>query len=158
MVAADLLRTGQEHEHASRRRTQRQLDRACRPKLQRFRRAAADMLDPDREQAALAAHHRRAAEMGCHRAAVERRRHDDEPQVWSQGVLHLEAQSQAEIRVQRALVELIEDHGAVGLQRRIALQIAGEQPFGDDFDPGVRADAAVEPHGIADRVADRLAQ
>ena len=114
--AADLARSGQEDQDAAGDGTQRQLDGARDPQLQRLGRVAAQMLDPDREQPPVAAHHRRAAQMRGQGRAVQRRRHDQQPQVGAQRLLHLQAQGEPEIGVERALVELVEDHRAIGFQ------------------------------------------
>ena len=63
-----------------------------------------------------------------------------------------------EVGLQPALVQLVEDHAADALERRIVLQHAQEQAVGHDLDARARADLAVEPHAIAHRLADRLAE
>ena len=65
----------------------------------------------DREGAAGALDHRRVAEQARDARAVERRRHHQQPEVLAQPLLHVARQRQAEIGVERALVELIEENG-----------------------------------------------
>ncbi|HEX2596981.1 MAG TPA: DEAD/DEAH box helicase, partial [Luteimonas sp.] len=52
----------------------------------------------------------------------------------------------------------VEQHGAHPLQRRIVLQHAGEDAFGDDFDPGARGHLGLEADAIADGLADGFAE
>ena len=105
-----------------------------------------------------AADHGRAAQMPGQVRAVQRRRHAEQAQIRAQGGLDLQAQGQAQIGVERALVELVENHQPVGLQRRVSLQAAGEQALGHHLDPGAGSEAAVEAHGVAHRAAYGLAQ
>ena len=66
----------------------------------------------DRPGAALGGDDRRAAHQRGDRGGVEGRRHDEEAQVGAQRAADLERQRQAEVGLQRALVELVEDHAA----------------------------------------------
>ena len=116
------------------------------------------MLDPDREQPPVAAHHRCSAQMRCEGGTIECRRHGQQPQIRAQRLLDFQAQGEPEIGVQGALVEFVEDHGTIGSQAGVALQVAGEQPLGDHLDPRRAADLPVEAHGVADGFAHRLAQ
>ena len=73
----------------------------------------------DRKSAALAFDHRRAAEKLRHPRAVERRRHDQDFQVLAQTLLRIARQREAEIGIERALVEFVEQHRGDAGQFRI---------------------------------------
>ena len=64
----------------------------------------------DRMGAALAFDHRRAAHQRRETRAVERRRHGEQAQVRPQRRLRVERQGEAEIAVEAALVDLVEQH------------------------------------------------
>ena len=107
--------------------------------------------------AALAFDHRRVAHQRRETGAVERRRHGEQAEVGPQRALRVERQRQAEIAVEAALVDLVEQHGGDAGQLGIGLDALQEDALGEDEDPGARRAPAVEPRGIADRLADRLA-
>ncbi len=65
----------------------------------------------------------------------------------------MEGQSEAQVRMEGALVELVEDHEAHPLQGRIRLEHAGENPFRDHLDAGLGAHPGVHPHPVAHRAA-----
>ncbi|MFO1061193.1 MAG: hypothetical protein U1E53_30030 [Dongiaceae bacterium] len=109
-----------------------------------------------REGAALAAQHR-GAEQGRQALAFERRAHRHQPEVGAQRGARLEAERQAEIALQRALMHLVEDHRRDPGEAGILLQQPGQDALGQHLDAGARADAAVEPDAVADRLAHRLA-
>jgi hypothetical protein len=89
--------------------------------------------------------------------AVERRRHHDKAQVGTQVRLHVERERGAEVAVQVAFVEFIEeDRGDAG-QFRVVLDHAREDAFGDDFDARRLRDLRFEADAVADRFADTLA-
>ena len=67
------------------------------------------------------------------------------------------ASAMREIGVNASLVELVEDDGGEVGEQRIALQPRGQDAFGDDQQPGVGAEAAVETHLPADLAANRPA-
>ena len=68
------------------------------------------MLDLDRKLPARAAHQRCLAQMPGEPGAVQRGRHEQQLEVGPQRCLHLQAQGQAQIGVERALVEFVENH------------------------------------------------
>ena len=100
----------------------------------------------------------RTAEAPGHRTGIERRRHRDHAEVFAQGGLGLAHQRKRQIAVQAALVQFVEDHAADVFQRGIVLQHPQEQAVGHDLDAGARADLGIEPHAIAHRLADLLAE
>ena len=114
---------------------------------------AGPIADIDGKRPAFAFQHRRIAQQRCHACAVERRRHDQKLQIRPQARLHVERQCQAEIRIETALVELVEKHGGNVFQVRIVEDHPGEDAFGDDEDARLRRDLVFEPHAIADRCA-----
>jgi len=84
--------------------------------------------------------------------------HDEQLEIRSEVLLHVERQGERQVRLQAALVELIEDHGGDALERRIALHHARQHALGDDLDACGARDARLEPHAITDGLADRLTQ
>src|ERR1700691_2804437 len=72
--------------------------------------------------------------------------------------LYVECKRQAEIRIERPFMELIEDDGGDSLQRRVSQDHAAEDAFGDDFDACLRRDARHEPHAKPNSILDRLAE
>ncbi len=63
--------------------------------------------------------------------------------------LRIKSQRETEIRLQVALVELVEDHAIDVLERGIALQSARQDALGHDFDARRSADAGFEPGAVA---------
>ena len=63
----------------------------------------------------------------------------------------------AEIRVQAALVELVDDDGSDVAEQRILLQPRGQDAFGDDGQAGVGGGAAIEPDVPSHLAAERPA-
>ena len=153
--ALDLALAGQEGEHAAALLRQRLPHRACNRILHRRARRALGMARLDRKAPAGALHHRGVAEQARDPRAVERRRHDQQPQVRPQGALHVERQREAEIGIQRTLVELVEKHGGDAREFRIVEDHARQDALGRDEDPCARGHPGFHAHGIADR-APRL--
>jgi hypothetical protein len=71
--------------------------------------------------------------------------------------LRVECQRQAEVAVEAALVDLVEQDGGDAGELRVGLDAAAEDAFGEDEDAGAGGAPGVEPGGIADRLADPLA-
>ena len=111
----------------------------------------------DRESAAFADDDRCIAEEGRDARAVEGRGHGDEPQILAQPGLRVERQRETKIGIERALVELVEDHGRDAGERGIVEDEAREHAFRHDFEAGVARDARTEPHAQAHGPADVLA-
>ena len=55
-------------------------------------------------------------------------------------------------------MEFVEDQQAHAIQRRVVLQAAGEDAFGDHLDTRSGADFAVQPNAVADGFADLFTQ
>jgi hypothetical protein len=105
-----------------------------------------------------ARHDRRAAEQCRDRPTIERRGHDEDSEVVAQDGPRLQRQRESDIGVEIPLVELIEDHEADAVERRIVLQHPSEHAFGHDLDARPRPDARVEPNAVAHGLSDALAE
>ncbi len=81
---------------------------------------AAEVAQGERMRAALAFDHRRVHQRGEARA-IERRGHGDEAQIGAQGGLRVERQRQAEVAVEAAFVDFVEQHRADARQFGIGL-------------------------------------
>ena len=105
-----------------------------------------DMARLDRKGASLARDHRRSPISVGDARAIERRRHDDEAQILAQPRLRVERERKTEIRVERALVEFVEDHRRDVGERRVVEDEAREDALGHDLDAGLAREARTEPH------------
>ena len=119
---------------------------------------AAEIARLDGEAPPLARDHRRAAEKVRHARRLERRRHDEEPQVLAQAAATVERERQPEVGVERALVELVEQHCRDAVERRIGEDHAREHAFGHDLDTALRSDLRGEAGPQANRLAEALAE
>ena len=106
--------------------------------------------------AALALDERRVAHQPGEALAVERRRHRDEAEIGPQGRLRIEREGKAEIAVEAALVDLVEQNRRNAGQLRIGLDAVPEDAFGQHQDTRARRTLRVQPRRIADRLADPL--
>ena len=68
---------------------------------------------------------RRVTEQRTHARAIKGRRHDQKPQVLAQALLRVEREGEAEVGVERALVELVEQDGRHAVERGIGEDHAG---------------------------------
>ncbi len=154
-AAPDLRGARQEDEHVARIGLQRTQDDASSALLDGFGPAVdagrhrGRVLRGDVEGAPLGPHGTCIAEHRRHRSAVQRRRHDEQAQVVAQVALRIECQRETEVRLQVALVELVEDHAADVFERRIALQSARQDALGHYLDARRSADAGFEPRAVA---------
>ena len=158
--AADLAPAGQEGEDIAFVRLQRNADRPG----HRLRQVARVL---DVARAVLDAHRVGAAEAGDGRgvrqrpiahqrregAAIQRRRHRQQPQLRPQRALQVEAEGERQVGVEVALMRLVEQHGGNAIQPGVGLQPAHQQPLGHHLHPGAVGDGAVEPRGEADGAA-----
>jgi hypothetical protein len=110
--------------------------------------------DIDRESASQALYDRRLVEQRHHAGHIERCRHHQNPEILAQRRLHVERQRQPEIRIQRALVKFVEDHGGDPGQFGIVEDHSREHAFRHHLDPCARRNPGVEPHPVTDRLAD----
>ncbi len=137
--AMDLGRSRQEHQHVAVGIAQDPLH-LCSQWLHLARREIAllgqqgqrlaKVADSNRKHAALCFHHRCIAEPHCHRRRIDGGRHHQQAQWQVQGFLRFPAQRQAQVRVQAALVEFIEDHGRHAGKRDICCSIRVRMPSG----------------------------
>jgi hypothetical protein len=156
--ATDLAHAGQEGEHIALMRGQRLPDGA-RDGLGQVARAgqvARGMAYRDRMRPAGALDHRRIQKRG-EPGGIGGGRHGEQPQLRPQRALQVEAEGEREIGIQRALVDLVQDHGAHPLQPGVGLQAAHQQPLGDDLDPRFGRNRALQPRAVADATPDWLA-
>ena len=151
--ALDLALAGQEGQHAALLAGERATDCLRDRVLDRCFGQAFLVADVDWKAAARTLDHRRIAEQAGDTRAVERGRHDQEPQVRPERALDVEGQREAEVAVQRTLVELVEQYGCDSRQFRIVEDHARQDAFGDDQDPGVSGGAVFHSHRVADGAA-----
>jgi hypothetical protein len=112
----------------------------------------------DREHPALALDHRGIAHEPRHRTGLQRRRHRQQTKVGAQRRLRLQRQRQPQVGMDRALVELVEQHRRDPRQRGVRLQHPGEDPLGHDLDAGGTPDPALAPDAVADSRTHLFAQ
>ena len=119
---------------------------------------AAQIARLDREGAALAGDDGSIAQDLRHPCAVERRRHRQDAQVLPQAVLAVERQGKPQVGIERALVELVEQHRADTGKLGVIEDHAGEDALGDDLD--ARSGPRFRDHARAqsDPLADSLRQ
>ena len=110
----------------------------------------------DRVRTARHVDHRAVVQEGRHRPGVERRRHDQDPQVVARPP-RLPGEGQREVGVKAALVELVEHDRAEAAQQGIRLEASGEDPLGRHQEARVLPEATLEAHLPADFPAERPA-
>ncbi len=110
----------------------------------------------DGKGSAFGGENRRIAEKGRDRARFEGGGHHQDTEVRAQRSAALEHQREAQIGLQRALVEFIEYHAAYTGQIRVTLQHPRQDALGDDLDPAPRNGGAAHP--VADRATRLLAE
>ncbi len=152
--AADLALAGQEDQHAALGlsasacrapdRPPRASSRAPGPAGGRSQRRL------DREGPALGGDHRRIAHQGGDRRGVERGRHHQQDQIVAQRRAHLQAQRQPQIGIERAFVELVEDHRADAGQIRDRTAASGSGCPRSPPRSGRRRDARLAADAVAD--------
>ncbi|CCF21609.1 protein of unknown function [Pseudorhizobium banfieldiae] len=125
--------------------------------LDAFARRTVAVADVDRKAAPLADDHRRMVQEIRHPLDVERCRHHHDPQVVAQSGLHVECERQAEIRIQRPLMEFVEQDGGDTFQLGIIEHHSRKDALRHHLDPGAGRDPRVQPHPVADAVTDRIA-
>ena len=101
-----------------------------------------------RISAPLRDHHRRLRQQTLQAIVIEGRRHDQQLEIVTQSLLDVEQQGQRQIRLQAALVKLIEDHQPHARQLRIALDHARQDPLRDHLQAGLRPDAGFGAHAV----------
>ena len=152
----DLASSREKYEHIAVAVFQRRLDGAPqvrRPFLAGPRRR---ILDANRKAASRAGD-ARCIEPSRNAFAIERRGHDDKPHIGPQRRLHIERQCRAQIALQMAFVEFVEQDRADAAEFRVGLDQTRENAFRHDFDPRARGYLRFEADAIADGVADVFA-
>jgi hypothetical protein len=112
----------------------------------------------DREGAAFACDHGSVAEMAGDARPVDRGRHDQQLEIFAQAVLRVARKREAEIGVERALVEFVEQHGRDAVEGGVIDQAAGEHALRHHLDAGAARHFRAEPHPVADRFSHLLAE
>ncbi len=157
---ANFSSPGQKRQHRTGIGAQRHRDGIGHLPFQRRIGLSAEIARLDRKRAALAGDHRRIAQQRGDPRPVERRRHHQDAQILAQSDLRIARQRQAEIRIERALVKFVEQHGCDPGQFGIIENLPRENALGDNLDPGraryLRAEPDTVAHGLADTLADRL--
>ena len=156
--ALDLGDAGEEGEHPALLLRQRAGDRGGDLVLDPERAVAAEVAERQRVAAALALDHRRVSHQAGEARAVERRRHRDEAQVGAERALHVERQREADVAVEAALVDLVEQHRGDAGELGIGLDARDEDALGDHRDAGGARAAAVHAGRVAEGAADLLAR
>ncbi len=114
----------------------------------------------DGEGAAFAFDDGSAPEKLRHARPIERRRHGQDAQILAQAALAVERKRKPEIGIERALVELVEQHRADAGKLRVVEDHAGEDALGDNLDaglrPGFRDHARAKPDPLADGLRQGL--
>jgi hypothetical protein len=152
--AADLAYSRQERKHVTVRPFERSQDTAGDERVDLTIVFARRVRHVDGERTPLALDHARIAQPARHVGRGNRGRHDQDAQVRPRLALHASRHRQRQIRVQAALVELVEHDRADVRQERIVLQHAHDEPFGHDQDARARRALTVEAHVETDLVAD----
>ncbi len=127
-------------------------------RFDRKARVAPEIASLDREGAAGALDHWRLAEELGDARAVERRRHDQELELGAQALLHVARQRQAEVAVEGALVELVEQNGGDARERGVVEDEAREHALGHHLDARRGRDFGAEAHAVTHAGADGFAQ
>ena len=158
--AADLALAGQEDENAAlglldRLRHQ---PRDRRLEAERGVGRAGEPARLDREGAAFGGDHGGGVEHRGDRLGVECRRHHEDREVGAERLAHLPAKREAEIGVEGAFVELVEDHRADAGEFGVGLQHPREDAFGHHLDPGGVRHLRLAADSVADGPAHGLAQ
>ncbi len=173
--ALDLANAGKEHEHVPGGLEQRALRRTGGRELWRERRdcmrargrlhngcctqgrrAASQITNCNRVDAARNRDHDRIFEQAGHALAIERCRHHQNTECRTELPASIQSQRQTHVGLQGTLVILIENEPGDRFERGVFLQQASEYSFGNDLDAGRSGNAGVEAHAISDRSSNRL--
>ena len=156
--APDLALARQERQDRTGFRAQGTHDRVRHPVLDARARVAAEVARLDRERAAFAGDDGSIAQKPRHPRAIQRRRHRQDAQVLPQPGLAVERQGKPQIGIERALVELVEQHRADAGKLGIVKDHAGKDALGDDLDARPRPRFRDHPRAQADPLPDGLGQ
>ena len=90
--------------------------------------------------------------------AVERGRHDEDPEVRTKMGAHIQCQRQSEVRVHAPLMEFIEDDKRDAGEFGLVLQHACQDPLGHDLDPRRGGHTRLTADPVTDRATDLLSR
>ena len=110
-----------------------------------------------RETAPVAVNNRCVAKHSGNAGPVDRRRHDDNPEIFTQPGLGIKGKRKSKIRIERAFVKLVKQNRADAFQGGIINDHPGEDAFGDNFDACRRPDVSCKTRPHADSLADLFA-
>ncbi len=156
--AADLGLAGEEDQHVALGLGQRAADRRRRVHLDPPLRPAREVPGVDREAAARARYDRGVAEQRGDGGTIERRRHDEHPQVGAQHRPRFQHQRQPQVGLQAAFMEFVEDDEPGRGQLRVVLHHPGQDALGEHLDPGAWPHLGFAPDAEADRLPDAFAE
>ena len=108
------------------------------------------VLDVDREGAAIGGERLGRTEPPGHALRVERGGHRDQQEVGAAGLLESARQREGDVRMQVALVELVEDDRPNPLELRVGGHLAEQQGLGHELDAGLRRFDPLEADLVAD--------
>ncbi len=108
--------------------------------------------------AALGGDDRCIAHQGGDRFGVERGGHGEEDKIGAEGAADFEREGKAEIGIEAALVEFVEDHRADAGEFGVGLDHAGEDAFGDNLDARGLRNLSLAAHPVADGMPRYFAQ
>lgn len=155
--AADLPLAGKEHEDRAGLLRQRVEHRARDLVFERHGRIARHVARLDRKRPAFGADDRRVVEEPGDARPVDGGRHDADAEIVAEGA-GVEREGKAEIGVEVALVEFVEEDGGDAGKAGVVLDHPREHALGDHLDPRPCRDLRVEADAVADRAADLLAE
>ncbi len=156
--AADLGRARKERQHRAGFCAQRTRHGVGDLRFDARARIAAEIARLDRIGAALALDDGRTPKECRDARTVDGRGHDQDLQVLAQALLRVARKCEAEIGVERALVEFVEQHRGDALQFRIVEDQPREHALGDDLDPGLGRYLRAEAHAQAHRLTGAFAE
>ena len=119
------------------------------------------VVDLHRVLPAFTADQRRIVQQPADRRRIQRGRHDQEFQrvlLIAQVLLGLQTERQAQIGVQTAFMEFVEDHQADAGQLGVGQQQTLQYSLGHHFDAGGGADSGFQADAITDGLTHRLAE
>ncbi len=158
--AADFRSTRQERQDGPRIGAERRGDRIRHLPLNLHIRLAAEIARLDRKRAALAFDDGSLAEQPGDARAVERCGHHQDAQILAEAQLRIARQREAEIGVERAFVEFVEQDGRNAGELGVIEDLARKNAFRHHLDAGraryFRAEADAIADGLARALAERL--
>ena len=158
--AANLAFAGQEHQDAARGFGDRLPDQARQSRLeaQGGIGGARQPVRVHRKGAPLRGDQGRLSHQGRDGGGIKGGGHHQKLQVGAERAADFQTERQPQIGIERAFVEFVEDDEAHARQFGVRLNHAGQDAFGDHFDPGGGAAFGLAADAVADGLAHRLAK